>query len=460
MKFKNIMLTALLLLTILTVGAVSAADGNATSEDIGVENDVEDAIAVSDGSDVMGDDEDSMEIFNVSLPDEVTEGIPFKVTFTGASDLVGNIEVFASEEYSVPLNNGSASFTLNLESGVNEVEYAFNEQYYDSNYGVYVDANYHTSSFNVTVKDLFEISMPESIFEGETVKVTFTAPRNIKGELQVDYGMDDYVYATVKNGKATVSLKNFPKVKSIKYMFDGDMMYLEKSIPVNVFDSPKIKADNFKTLYSSKKQYKVQILDNKSKPVGEGKTVTFELYGYDYKKDKTVKMATKTVTTDKNGYAKVCFNLAPDTYTVKIKYPHRTVTKKYVIDSIIKPKQIYKKHSRIKSVTAKRFEFGASLKKVDGKVLKGKNVKFTFYRQDYKGKINSYYWGRLSVIKTLNLKTNSKGVAKKTYTKLPFKVTKDELAGVTIFVKISYGKDEQWVNFNVYSLSPIKYYFI
>ena len=104
-------------------------------------------------------------------------------------------------------------------------------------------------------------------------------------------------------------------------------------------------------------------------------------------------------------------------------------------------------------VTAKNFVFQAALKKVDGKYLKGKKVKITFYRQ-FAGKEG--YFKVYSATK----KINSKGVVKFTYKKLPFKITSNELNGWIIAVKISYLKENVLGSLNVGSQSPPKYYFM
>ncbi|MEE0943327.1 MAG: hypothetical protein UIB63_09485, partial [Methanobrevibacter sp.] len=202
---------------------------------------------------------------------------------------------------------------------------------------------------------------------------------------------------------------------------------------------------DFKTLYTSKKAYQVRILYNQSKSIGAGKTVTF----YFYKNGKI--KATKTSKTDSRGYAKVNFNVVAGEYKVKTKYGPTAVTKKYIVKPIITINKIGKGNSRgmPKPVTAKKFVFGATLKKVDGKYLKGKKVKITFYRWDDND-------NRIKV-KTLTKKINSKGVVKVTYKKFPFKIKYGGWYDGWFAVVFSYLKEKGEATLYVKSASPIKY---
>ena len=383
------------------------------------------------------------------------------LTFALPSDANGILKIYVNDVDVKPvMGNGKAKVSLkNLGIGINAIRvvYVNDSQYPDyDNQNPDISENYDVQ----VIGEGFKVTQPSKIRKNTVGEVIITGPRDVEGDVYIDSAM--YASSEYINGTAKVSLMlDKVGVNQVNYTFSrnggGE---ITGTFNVTVFpNKPIITANNFKADYSSKAKYKVNIKDKDYNNVFN-QTVTFELYGYDYNKGKTVKIATKTAKTDKNGNAKVKFDVVPDDYKVKIKYGGVKVTKKYVVNSIVKPIQIYKKNSHIKLLTAKKFEFGASLKKVDGKILKGKKVKFTFYRQDYKGKINDPYWGRLSVLKTVNLKTDSKGIAKITYKKLPFKVTQNELEGVIILVKVSYLKDCQWVNLNVRSLSPIQYYFL
>lgn len=392
--------------------------------------------------------------FTVSLPESIYEKQSFKVTLTGPQGLNGRIDC-SENPGEITMKNGKATFTVDgLDAGINTIDYSF---YHNGNMG---DELY--SSFNVNVTSLdFHVSLPETIYEKQSFKVTLTNPQGLNGEIEVSESED--VFVKMKNGKATFTVNGLKAgTKKIDFTFYQDGNYgdgIDSSFKVNIVKPPTINAKNFKKDYTSKSKFKVRILNNESKSIGAGETVKFYLYA-DGKK-----IATKTAKTNKDGYAKVDFNVKPYTYKVKVKYSQATVKKKYTVNPIVKVNEI-RKYKKIipgvsQLVTSKKFEFGVTLKKVDGKILKGEKVKMTFYRQDYKGKIKDELWGdRLTKLKSVTLKANSKGVCKIAYKKLPFKVTQSELEGLLIGVKISYKNENHWASLNVGSLSPIQYYFI
>ena len=380
---------------------------------------------------------------DVSLPKTVYSDFPFEATFTGPQSMNGEISSLYFKDDFVEVRKGKATVTIEgLKAGVNIIDYDFT----DSN------GNMYYSSFKVNVIKLpIDVSLPKTVYEGHSFKATFTGLQSMNGKISSSYFKDYDV--DVKKGKATITVNGLKAgVKTIKYDFTdskGNMVYL--SFKVNVIKLPIIKANDFKKMYSSKKAYQVRILNNQSKSIGAGMTVTFYLY-------KAGKVAsTKTSKTDSKGYAKVNFNVAPGTYKIKTKYGLTKVTKKYTVNPILSIKEV-RKHKIIRSglsqlVTAKKFVFQANLKKVDGKYLKGKKVKITFYKQ-FAGKEGFFK------VYSATKKIGSKGVVKFTYKKLPFKVTSNELNGWIIAVKISYFKENVWGSLNVDSQSPPKYYFM
>ena len=379
---------------------------------------------------------------NVLLPKTVYSELPFEVTFTGPQSMNGEISSSYFDDY-VDVRKGKATVTINgLKAGVKTIDYYFT----DSNMNTFY------SSFNVDVIKLpINVSLPKTVYAGHSFKATFTGLQSMNGEISSSYFKDDYV--DVRKGQATMTVNALKAgVKTIKYEFiDSNLNTVYLSFKVNVIKPPVIKANDFKRLYSSDKAYKVRILNNQSKSVGAGKTVTFYLY-------KAGKIAaTKTSKTDSRGYAKVNFNVAPGSYKVKTKYGPTTVTKKYNVKPIITMKNVQKYNRYIPGVsqlvTAKNFVFHVTLKKVDGKYLKGKKVKITFYRQALSN-------GKLFKTYSATKNTDSKGVVKFTYKKLPFKISSRELNGLLIAVKISYLKENDWGTLNVGSQSPPKYYFL
>ena len=378
---------------------------------------------------------------DVLLPKTVYSELPFEATFTGPQSMNGYLDCSYGSGGNV--KKGKATLTIDgLKAGVKTIDYYFT----DSNMNTFY------SSFNVDVIKLpINVSLPKTVYAGHSFKATFTGLQSMNGKISSSYFKDDYV--DVRKGQATMTVNALKAgVKTIKYEFiDSNWNTVYLSFKVNVIKPPLIKANDFKKMYTSKKAYTVRILNNQSKSIGAGKTVTF----YFYKNGKI--KATKTSKTDSRGYAKVNFNVVAGTYKVKTKYGPTAVTKKYTVKPILSFKEV-RKHKIIRFglsqlVTAKNFVFQAALKKVDGKYLKGKKVKITFYRQ-FAGKEG--YFKVYSATK----KINSKGVVKFTYKKLPFKITSNELNGWIIAVKISYLKENVLGSLNVGSQSPPKYYFM
>lgn len=362
------------------------------------------------------------------------------VTFTGSKDVEGKISIYVDridKTFKGDYKNGIAKIKIfDEESGHKTYQYKFEGKYNGEKFE-------YNGEFNVTLT-LLTVSLPKTVYEGQSFKVTFTGPQSMNGVLEASYAVNGGVI--VKKGKATLTFSGLKAgVKKISYYFRE----FSSSFKVNVIKPPVIKANDFKTLYTSKKAYTVRILNNQSKSVGAGKTVTFYLYKAGKVKE------TKTSKTDSKGYAKVNFNVAPGSYKVKTKYGATAVTKKYVVKPITTTKNVqkYKRYNGLSQlVTAKNFVFQASLKKVDGKYLKGKNVQITFYRQNKKGNLFKAY--------STTKKTDSKGVVKFIYKRLPFKISSSELEGLLIGVKISYLKENNWGTLNVGSQSPPKYYFL
>lgn len=431
MKLKSILIISLIL-AILTISAVSASDGNMTSDEL--------------ESDDFTDDE---AIINVSVPEEIMTGIPFEVTFKGSDDLNGQIEAYGDDFIfeSTNMVNGTGKMSLYLSSsGNHKIDYSFSngETYYDS-------------IFNVTVVDLFDVSVPESVYAGNTATITFTGPKNINGDVELD--IDDGsgpCFITIKNGKGSANVK-IPYRKSISYEFFSktlpDIVY--GSFKINVLKKPTIKANNFKTDYASKKAYKVRVLDEAGNPVGSGKQVTFQLY----KAGK--KVATKTAKTDKSSYAGTNFNVAPGSYKVKAKYGPATVTKKYTVNTILKIKNEKRKDIHKNRHKSSKIVWSVYLKKVDGKYLKGKKIKFDLYEQRTKG-TNTY----LVKVKTFTAKTNSRGVATLTFNKSPVKVSAYNMRmGMAYPIKVTFSKDRLRCgdtidpHYTLYGQYPYDYYY-
>ena len=200
MKFKSIIIISLLL-AILTIGAASAAEADMTSDnqtDFAEISEVENEIIIDDASEPM---------FDVSVPDEIRQGVPFEVTFTGADDLNGQIHVdysgddFNNDEYA-QFSNGKAIMQLNIAStGLHRIPYEFSNDDYEICY---------SSSFDVNVSDLFDLELPDTVTAGRSFEVNFTTLKEVNGfiELVIFEEEGDYSeYAMIEDGKSLIFIE-------------------------------------------------------------------------------------------------------------------------------------------------------------------------------------------------------------------------------------------------------------
>ena len=154
--------------------------------------------------------------------------------------------------------------------------------------------------------------------------------------------------------------------------------------------------------YSGGKYFSVKVVTGNGHAVGIGEKVTF-----------TINKKSTTVTTDKNGIAKIKIVDVPKKYTITTKYKGKTYTNRVTVKQVLIASKVTVKK------TAKSFTIKAKLK-VNGKLVKGKVITFKFNGKTYK------------------VKTNAKGIAQK---KLNKNVIKKLRKGKAYAVKVTYLKD-------------------
>ena len=188
----------------------------------------------------------------------------------------------------------------------------------------------------------------------------------------------------VVGGKASVTVTNLNAgYYDVTIIYSGDDKYapIVKSATTKVIVDPNVVIKQSDALYTAK--YSVTVYDNEGK-LADGASVVFYVNG---KNVKTVKTNSKGVAT---------FNL-PSNCLPNKKYTitslGKSASKQVTVKQILSVKKVTVKRS------AKKLVLTATLKKVDGKYLKGKKITFKF-----KGK-------------TYRAKTNKKGVAKVTIKK-------------------------------------------
>ena len=340
-------------------------------------------------------------------PYEIVVGKKTNFTFEMPSDANGTllVQIDGKTYYNGKLKNGKATF---------ELPYTKVGEFYFY-YSYTGDEKYGTSR---TVNDLdsllvrgkfpkLNLTMPTNFVKNcyNTIKFTFPGTSfNGVLKLRLDYGKyQEYVNVPIVKGVGSVKIlpKYQGKVRIFyDYAYKNYAAYWECFGDFKVY---KLTSKNVTKYYTDSKKLNVTIVDNHNKPVPNGQVVYF------YYKGKKIGNATT-----KNGVASFKLNYRPGTYIIKVYYKGTYVNRKVIIKPILTFKAVKVKRS------AKKLVLTASLKKVNGKYIKGKYVTFKFNGKTYKAK------------------TNSKGVAKVTIKR---SVLKKLRVGKKIKIQATYLKD-------------------
>ena len=272
-----------------------------------------------------------------------------------------------------------------------------------------VGTYFERSSINYTV----------SVYVNDQLKLTqsgvspYFGFHTIKLDKYIPVRKGDYFYAVITSD--SVPIMNLSDMRTHSYEGiswinrNGNWsdLYEEGMIAVmkiyTVADDSKITGNkNVAVDYAGGNYFSVRVVTADGHAVGAGEKVKFTING-----------KTTTVTTDKNGVAKIKITDLPKTYTIKTTYNGKTYT------NTVKVKQVLSASKVTVKKTAKKFTLKAKLK-INGKLIKGKYIKFKFNGKTYK------------------VKTNAKGIAQKTFNK---KFIKKLKKGKTYTVKVTYLKD-------------------
>ena len=337
-------------------------------------------------------------MFNVQSDETVYAGRPVEFVVTGLPmDATGKIGVEVGDLFNFTIvNNGQAKVILN---GLNVNNYTATIRYYDDeNYM----ANPKTVSFEVIRQDVsLDVNVSDIFVDGTATFIISGLPGDAKGNLVVTVdGKDKYTQALV-NGSASVTVPGLSQGDhniTVTYSGDAKFSSLTKD---TTFHVPVVKLSENKdvtALYTANAYYKVRVtVDGKAVAAGEKVVINFNGKDYEAK-------------TDKNGYASFkLLIVAPKSakYPITATYKDVKVSNNVKVNSIVKAKNVKVKKSK------KVNKIKVTLKKVNGKYLKGKTLKLKL-----KGK-------------TLKAKTNKKGVA-------TFKVKKNVLKKLKVGKKYKY----------------------
>ena len=339
----------------------------------------------------------------IEIPEKITTDDDDSISIDLPADATGNLTVSVDGvETVVPVVNGTASVPLGeLSAGDHNISVSYSG---DGKYSAYSKS---VTASVAKAKPTINVTVPSDAQEGKVVSITITLPDDATGTVFVDIGGNGYY--THVNGTTVLNISGLTGGdKNITYRYTGDNKYGEASGNLSAFIlfKPKLtNSKNFAMYYFDGSKFTVRAwgIDGK---VAAGEIVTITLNKKTYK-----------VKTNKNGVAslKIPNTVKPTKkYTITAQYKTAKVSKKITV------KQILKASNKSVKKSAKKLVLSATLKKVKGKYLKGKVIKFKFNGKTYKAK------------------TNKKGVAKVTIKKNVINKLK---VGKKYTVKISYYKD-------------------
>ena len=360
---------------------------------------------------------------NIDVSPKVKIGDDGKIVIE-VGDITGRISVFVddAEDGSRPINNKKFTYYLVTEDysvGYHNLTFEYIGSDLDENVFKKWDS---TAQKYMPVKYLINITQrpTETVLDSDSDQKFVLVLEDDDGTLlsnatgNVTFTiLDEYANVVaeevvgVVNGIATLDISKYKNGNYvIQWSYSGD----EKHTPIArqvslsiIHKASRINAGDVKIIYTQSRWYSVTIYGNDGKPLANA-AVEF-LIGN--------RLISK-VNTNANGVAGVSISSNPGTYSLSIKAPGKTVTKKLTVEHIISLKTVKIKRS------AKKLVLTATLKKVNGKYLKGKKITFKFNGKKY------------------SAKTNKKGVAKVTIKKNVLKKIKK---GKKVTYQATYLKD-------------------
>ena len=269
------------------------------------------------------------------------------------------------------------------------------------------DKYYFVSQIVQVFVDRFNISSNEikiDVTNNTVPTFSISLLNNLTGNVTVTINDDVYSQVLI-NGSAFFKINGLnPGEYNATVTYSGNDQFngLNKTVLFAV-PKPVLKAKNINMLYKSGSKYTVYVTASGNPVVG--KTINFTING-----KKT------TATTNNKGYASIKIDLPPKStkYTLTAQYQGVKIVNKVKINHIIQAKNLKVKKS------AKTFNIKVTIKKVNGKYLKGKKIILKFKGKKY------------------SVKTNKKGVA---IFKLNKNVLKNLKVGKNYKYQVSYLKD-------------------
>jgi hypothetical protein len=345
---------------------------------------------------------------------DVFIGEDVKVVVMVDSEATGEVSITVNNKtYTKSIVDARAEFTIpNLKIG----NYTVHAMYQGDEY--YMKSS-NNASFLVKSNDTIHADvMARGYNSGEDYQAQFfDGLGNPLNDTNVTISVDGVDYNVTTDNEGIAHLDIGLGIGNHTIVLYNPVTDVETHSSVNIA-KPLIENKDIITDFNSGYLYKVRVIGGDAKPVGAGVKFTVPINGKSY-----------TYYTDKDGYItiKIDKRFTPSktnkklVYKIKLSYMGFTVQNTITILKTLKSKKIVK----VKK-SAKKLVLKATLKKSNGKPIKGKKITFKFKGKTYKAK------------------TNKKGVAKVTIKKGVIKKLK---AGKNYKVQIKYLTDsvKSWV---------------
>ncbi len=291
-----------------------------------------------------------------------------KISFELPVDATGNITIFLGKNNSkIDVSNNTEILMDGFIEGNNFIKiiYSGDNKYANKT----IDRIVTAEKFEIDLNNYLIFTPPSG---NGVASYTFNLPIDVMGNITLNINGKNYNQMII-NGNAIINIDDLVpgKYNAIIYYSGDDKFYQNRINSSFTILKPILNAQDLSILYTSGKTYIVKVT-REGKPI-TGKSITFNINGQ-----------TKTVKTDNNGYASLKINLLPRSkaYTITASYFGASVKNKITVKSIITAKNL-----KVKKM-AKKIKIRITLKKVDGKYLKGKQISLKFKGKIYKAKTN------------------------------------------------------------------------
>ena len=242
-----------------------------------------------------------------------------------------------------------------------------------------------------------------------TVKVVTDDGRDVGAGEKVKFTINGKTVEVKTNsdGIAKIKITDVPGKYTITTDYNGKTYKNTVTVKFNLKTCKVVGNKDIKVDYDGGKYFTVKVISADGKVVASGAIVKFN-----------INKKTMTVKTDKKGIAKVKITDIPGKYSIKTILNGKTYTNKVTVKQVLKAKK-----AKVKK-TAKKFTLKATLK-INGKLIKGKKIKFKFKGKTYKAKTNKKGMAKVKVKKNVikKLKKGKKYTVKVTYLKDTIKTT-------------------------------------